>query len=248
VTDSHAHLDACEEPADALVERAREAGVERIVSVGSGLESCRKTLAIAARHEGVFAALGIHPHQAADEDADQLAELRELLGDDKAVAVGETGLDYYRDYAPRDRQLVLFERQLELAAELGKPVVIHTRAASDDTAAALDPFAGTVVLHCFSAPELLSVALDRGYYVSFAGNVTYPKAEELREAARAVPADRLLVETDSPYLSPQPRRGRPNEPANVVHTAAALAEVRGADPAALAAQLDANAAAAFALP
>jgi TatD DNase family protein len=248
VTDSHAHLDACEEPADALVARAREAGVERIVSVGSGLESCLETLAIAARHKGVFAALGIHPHQAADEDADQLAKLRELLADDNAVAVGETGLDYHRDYPPRDRQLVLFERQLELAAELGKPVVIHTRAASDDTAAALDPFAGTVVLHCFSVPELLTVALARGYYVSFAGNVTYPKAEELREAARAVPADRLLVETDSPYLSPQPRRGRPNEPANVVHTAAALAEVRGADPAALAAQLDANAAAAFALP
>src|SRR5262249_18792083 len=121
-------------------------------------------------------------------------------------------------------------------------------AASDDTAAALQPFAGTVVLHCFSTPELITVALDRGYYVSFAGNVTYPKAEELREAARAVPADRLLVETDSPYLSPQPRRGRPNEPANVVHTAAALAEVRRVDPAALAEQLDANAGAAFALP
>ncbi len=248
MTDTHAHLDACEEPADVLLARAHEAGVTRIVSVGSGLESCRETLAIAARHEGVYAALGIHPHQAADEDAERLSELRELLGDDGAVAVGETGLDYYRDYAPRDRQLVLFERQLELAAELGKTVVIHTRAASDDTAAALEPFGGTVVLHCFSAPELLPVALDRGYYVSFAGNVTYPKAEELRDAARAVPADRLLVETDSPYLSPQPRRGRPNEPANVVHTATALAEACGADPAALAAQLDANAAAAFGLP
>jgi TatD DNase family protein len=248
VTDTHAHLDACEEPADELVARARDAGVGTIVAVGSGLESCRETLAIAARHDGVFAALGIHPHQAADEDAGRLGELRLLLRDETAVAVGETGLDYYRDYAPRDRQLALFERQLELAAELGKPVVIHTRVASDDTAAALEPFGGTVVLHCFSAPELLPVALDRGYYVSFAGNLTYPKAEELRDAARAVPAERLLVETDSPYLSPQPRRGRPNEPANVVHTAAALAEARRADPVALAAQLDANAAAAFALP
>jgi TatD DNase family protein len=247
VIDTHAHLDACEEPADELVARAGEAGVGRIVSIGSGLDSCRETLAIAASHEGVFAALGVHPHQAADPDAEQLRELRELLRDDTAVAVGETGLDYYRDYAPRDRQLALFERQLELAAELGKPVVIHTRAASDDTAAALEPFSGTVVLHCFSAPELLPVALDRGYYVSFAGNVTYPKAEELREAARAVPADRLLVETDSPYLSPQPRRGRANEPANVVHTASALAEARAEDAAALAAQLDANATAAFAL-
>jgi TatD DNase family protein len=247
VIDTHAHLDACEAPPDELVARAGEAGVTQIVSVGSGLESCRETLAIAARHEGVFAALGIHPHQAADEDAGRLDDLRQLLGDDPAVAVGETGLDYYRDYAPRDRQLDLFERHLELATELGKPVVVHTRAASEDTAAALEPFAGTVVLHCFSAPELLPVALERGYYVSFAGNVTYPKAEELRDAARKVPADRLLVETDSPYLSPQPRRGRPNEPANVVHTVAALAEARGGEAAALAAQLDANATAAFAL-
>jgi TatD DNase family protein len=221
--------------------------VERIVSVGSGLASCRETLAIAGREQGVFAALGIHPHQAAGEDAGRLDELRKLLGDERAVAVGETGLDFYRDYAPHDRQRELFERQLELAAELGKAVVVHSRAASDETAEALERFEGTVVLHCFSAPELLPVALERSYYVSFAGNVTYPSAEELREAARRIPGDRLLVETDSPYLSPQPRRGRPNEPANVVHTAAALAEARGEDAEELAARLDANATAAFSL-
>jgi TatD DNase family protein len=248
VIDTHAHLDACAEPADELVARAREAGVDRIVSVGSGLDSCRETLAIAGRHDGVFAALGIHPHQAAEPDATRLDELRALLADGRAVAVGETGLDFYRDYAPRDRQRELFERQLELAAELGKTVVVHTRAASEETAAALEQFAGTVVLHCFSAPELLPVALERGYYLSFAGNVTYPKAEELREAARGVPADRLLAETDSPYLSPQPRRGRPNEPANVVHTVATLAEARGEDATVLAAQLDSNATTAFSLP
>ena len=247
MTDTHAHLDACAQPADELVARAREVGVERIVSIGSGIDSCRETLEIAARHEAVFAALGIHPHQAAEADATRLDELRELLADERAVAVGETGLDFYRDYAPHDRQRELFERQLELAADLGKTVVVHTRAASDETAAALEPFEGTVVLHCFSAPELLPVALERGYFLSFAGNVTYPKAEELREAARAVPAERLLAETDSPYLAPQPRRGRPNEPANVVHTVAALAEARGADPAELAARLDANASAAFGL-
>jgi TatD DNase family protein len=248
VIDTHAHLDACAEPADDLVARARDSGVERIVSVGSGLESCRETLAIARRHEGVFATLGVHPHQAADPDAAAVEELRELLADPRSVAVGETGLDHYRDYAPRDRQLELFERQLELAAELGKTVVIHTRAASDETAAALADFAGAVVLHCFSAPELLPVALERGYYVSFAGNVTYPKAEELREAARAVPRDRLLAETDSPYLSPQPRRGRPNEPANVVHTVKVLAETRDEPEDEFAQQLDANAAVAFSLP
>jgi TatD DNase family protein len=226
LTDTHAHLDACAEPAEVLVARARADGVERIVSVGSGLDSCRETLAIAAREQGVFAALGIHPHQAAEDD---------------------TGLDFYRDYAPHDRQRELFARQLELAAELGKPVVVHTRAASDETAKALEGFQGTVVLHCFSAPELLPVALERGYYVSFAGNVTYPSAEELREAARQIPPNRLLVETDSPYLSPQPRRGRPNEPANVVHTAAALAEARGEDADQLAARLDTNATVAFSL-
>jgi TatD DNase family protein len=245
--DTHAHLDACADPAAAVVARARAAGVERIVAVGSGIESCRETLAIAHAHPGVWAALGIHPHQAADKDANRLDELRELLADERAVAVGETGLDFYRDYAPRDRQRELFARQLDLAAEVGKPLVVHTRAADDETAAALEAFAGTVVLHCFSSPELMPVALERGYYVSFAGNVTYPKAEELREAAVEVPADRLLAETDSPYLSPQPRRGRPNEPANVVHTVAVLAEARGEDAGALAAQLDANAATAFSL-
>jgi TatD DNase family protein len=248
VIDTHAHLDAGAEPADELVARALEAGVDRIISVGSGLDSCRETLEIAARHDGVYAALGIHPHQAAEPDASRLDELRELLGDERAVAVGETGLDFYRDYAPRDRQCELFEAQLALAADLGKTLVVHTREASDETAAALEPFGGTVVLHCFSAPELLPLALERGYYLSFAGNVTFPKAEELREAARAVPADRLLAETDSPYLSPQPRRGRPNEPANVVHTIAVLAEARGEEADELAARLDANAAAAFGLP
>jgi TatD DNase family protein len=246
--DTHAHLDACADPADVIIERARAAGVGRIVSIGSGIDSCRETLAIASSEDSVFAALGVHPHQAGEPDAERLDELRELLGADRAVAVGETGLDFYRDYAPRDRQRELFERQLALAAELGKAVVVHTRAASSETAEVLASFRGTVVLHCFSAPELMGVVLERGYYVSFAGNVTYPKAEELREAARQVPADRLLVETDSPYLAPQPRRGRPNEPANVVHTAAALAEARGEDPAELAARLEANAVAAFSLP
>ena len=247
MTDTHAHLDACADPAEEVIERARAAGVDRIVAIGSGIDSCRETLAIAARADGVSAALGVHPHQAGDPDADRLDELRELLADGRAVAVGEIGLDYYRDYAPRDRQRDLFGRQLELATQLGKPVVIHMRAAESETASMLRGFAGTVVLHCFSSPELLPVALERGYYVSFAGNVTYPKAANLREAAAQVPGERLLAETDSPYLSPQPRRGRPNEPANVVHTVAALAEARGEDPAELARRLDENAAAAFSL-
>jgi TatD DNase family protein len=248
VIDTHAHLDACEDPPDALIERARAAGVDRIVSVGTGIDSCRAALEIAGRHGGVYAALGIHPHQAGRAEATRLAELRELLGHECAVAVGETGLDYFRDYAPRDRQRALFAAELELAAELGKSVVVHTRAADEDTVAALGAFAGTVVMHCFSAPPLLDVALERRYYVSFAGNVTYPKAYDLRACARAVPADRILAETDAPYLSPQPRRGRPNEPANVVHTLAALADARGEDAAELETQIEANAEAAFSLP
>ena len=246
--DTHAHLDASADGAAAIVARAREAGVTRIVAVGSGIDSCRATLTLAEEHEGVFAALGVHPHQAADEDADRLLELRELLGHERAVAVGETGLDFFRNYAPHDAQIRLFGRQLEIAGELGKPVVIHSREADDETARLLEAFDGTVVLHCFSSPTLLPVALDRAYYVSFAGNVTYPRAEELRAAAKAVPADRLLAETDTPYLAPQPVRGRENEPANVIHTLEALARARGEEPQELEARIEANATAAFALP
>jgi TatD DNase family protein len=248
VIDTHAHLDGCEEPPEALLARAREAGVERVITVGSGIDSCRAALAIAEGERGVFAALGIHPHQAGGPEAGRLAELAELLGQERAVAVGETGLDFYRDWAPPDSQRSLFAAQLELVGEVGKPVVIHNRDADSETAAGLAGFDGTVILHCFSSPGLLDVALERGYYLSFAGNVTYPSAEELRAAARRVPAERILAETDSPYLAPVPRRGRANEPANIVHTVAALAQTRGEDAAELAARIDANATAAFSLP
>ncbi len=245
--DTHAHLDACADPPDALLSRAREVGVDRVITVGTTIESCRKALETAGRGEGVYATLGVHPHEAGGREADRMDELRSMLGHESAVAVGETGLDFYRDYAPRAAQLRLFERHLELAVELGKPVVIHTRDADDEVATALAGFKGPVVLHCFSSPRLLPIALARRYYVSFAGNVTFPKAQELRAAATQVPADRLLAETDCPYLAPQPRRGRPNEPANVVHTVAALAAARGEDAAELATQIDRNASTAFSL-
>jgi TatD DNase family protein len=243
VIDTHAHLHACADPPEALVGRARDAGVDRILEVGAWPESWTQVVRFCVSEDGVFPILGIHPHQAGEADAARLEDLREL----DPVAVGETGLDYYRDYAPHDAQRQLFQAHLALAEELAKPVVIHCRAAEEDVTRALADFDGTVVLHCFSSPSLLRPALERGYYVSFAGNVTYPNAEELRDAARAIPADRLLAETDSPYLSPQPRRGRPNEPANVVHTVAALAEARDEDAAELTAQLDRNATAAFSL-
>ena len=246
--DTHAHLDGCEEPAAFLVERARVVGVSRIVTIGTGIASCRAALAIAEKEEGVSAALGIDPHQAGGPDAGRIAELVELLEHPCAVAVGEIGLDYFHDLAPRATQRELFDRQLEVAVSAGLPVVIHTRDADVDTRAALAGFPGTVILHCFSAPGLLATAIERRYYVSFAGNVTYPKATELREAAAQVPADRILAETDSPYLAPQPLRGKPNEPANVIHTLAALADARGDEIAALETQIDRNASAAFALP
>ena len=243
--DTHAHLDPVE--VSEVLRRAREAGVGRVIAVSTTLAGAAETLALAEQHDGVYACLGVHPHEAGGPDADRLDELVPLLTAPRAVAVGETGLDYFRDYAPRPAQRTLFERQLELAHRLERPVVIHTRAAEEDTLTMLDGFDGTVVLHCFSSPALLGPALERGWYVSFAGNVTYPKAEELRAAAAAVPADRLLAETDSPYLAPQPVRGGRNEPAYVIHTLATLAELRGEIPADLAAQIDANATVAFGL-
>jgi TatD DNase family protein len=241
--DTHAHLDALDDPAGAI-SRAREAGVDRIVAIGSGLASTETTLAIAAEATGVLVAAGIHPHQAADgESVDELA----VFADESVVAIGEIGLDFYRDYAPRDAQRRLFDAQLDLACDLEKPVIVHTRAADDETMAMLGRFDGTVVMHCFSSPGVLPAVLDRGYYVSFAGNVTYPKAAELRDAVVHVPADRLLTETDCPYLAPQPVRGRTNEPAYVVYTVAALAEMRGEAPDELARRIDANATAAFGL-
>ena len=244
--DTHAHLAALDSP-DAVVDRAAAAGVTRILTVGTDVEDSRSNLLLAETHAGVYAILGIHPHAAGDTKDEDIAALRELLAHPKAVAVGETGLDWFRDYAPRDAQQRLFAQQLELASELGKPVVIHTRAADDDTLAALAGHSGTVVLHCFSSPHLLPTAIERRWYVSFAGNVSFPKAVDLRLAATQVPADRILAETDSPYLSPQPVRGRPNEPAYVVHTLAALAQARGEDAAELEAQIDANATACFQL-
>jgi len=243
VIDTHAHLG---DDAGEVLERARTAGVHRVIEVATSVEGARATLDRAERNDDVYACLGVHPHEAG-KPAD-LNELRRLLDHPKAVAVGETGLDYFRDYAPHDAQQRLFDAQLALAREVGKPVVIHTRAADDDTRAQLVAHDGVVVLHCFSSPPLIDAALEHGWYVSFAGNVTYKNAYDLRAAARRVPSDRLLAETDSPYLAPQPLRGKRNEPANVLHTLAVLAEARRDDIALLEQAIDRNATAAFGLP
>ncbi|MGZ8694380.1 MAG: TatD family hydrolase [Gaiellaceae bacterium] len=245
--DTHAHLDHCEGDPAELVARAAEAGVEAIVTIGTGLASCRAVLEIAAALDPVWAAVGIDTHKAGRPDADDPADLGALTREPKVVAVGETGLDYHYGADVKAEQRALFEAQLAIAADAHLPVVIHCREAAADTADVLAGFPGTVVLHCFSEPELLQPAIDRGYYLSFAGNVTYGRSGDLREAARAVPSERLLAETDSPYLSPQPVRGSRNEPANVVHTVAALAAARGEDAAELGARTAANARAAFGL-
>jgi TatD DNase family protein len=242
--DTHCHLDACEEADAELVRRAREAGVGRLATVGMNGPSIERALTAARENEGVIAIVGRHPHESEGFDADDLDEIEGAAADDAARAIGETGLDYFRDYAPREHQRRAFESQLELAARLDLPVVIHTRAAEDDTFAMLREHAAglpAVIMHCFSAPARLEECVSRGYLCSFAGNVTYPKATDLQDAARELPDELLLLETDSPYLSPQPRRGRPNEPANVVHTARFVAELRGATYEQLERTVDANA-------
>jgi TatD DNase family protein len=230
VIDTHCHLDHCDPPDSELVERARVAGLMRIATVGMNGSSIERALAAARAHEEVFAIVGRHPHESAGFSAAALDEIEEAAADPNARALGETGLDYYRDYAPRDDQRRAFEAQLELAARLKLPVAIHTRAAEDDTFAILAEHAAglpAVILHCFSAPGRLDECVERGYLCSFAGNVTYPKATDLQRAASELPAELLLVETDAPFLSPHPLRGKPNEPANVVHTAHYVAGLRG---------------------
>jgi TatD DNase family protein len=229
VIDSHTHLDFCEPPNAELVARASEAGVTRIVTVGTTGAACRAALAATEDFPQVFAAIGRHPNEAAGFDDADFAELEALAAHPKCVAIGETGLDFYRDGAPRADQERAFRAQIELARSVGKPLVIHTREAADDTLGILDSEAGRarVILHCFSMPERIEECLAHpDWWISFAGNVTYPKASALRVAALRVPAERLLVETDAPFLSPQPVRGKMNQPANVVMTAQALAVER----------------------
>jgi TatD DNase family protein len=241
VIDTHAHLDACAEPAEELVREASAAGVSRIVTIGR-----EQAVDLAERFEGVWAVVGWHPHEAGE--VEHVASIEPLLGHPRVVAVGECGLDYYRDWAPQDRQRAVFAEQIDLANASGKPLVIHTRDADEDTFAALEAARVPVVLHCFSSPGRLDEAIQRGYYCSFAGNSTYPAAAPLREAAARMPADRILAETDSPYLSPVPLRGRPNRPANVMLTLQALARERGVEAAELERQVERNAARVFGLP
>jgi TatD DNase family protein len=244
VIDSHTHLEMCEPPDTELVAAALEAGVTRMLTVGVDGGSCRAALAAAERFPQVYAAVGRHPNAAGGFDDADLAELQALASHERCLAIGETGLDFYREGAPPADQQRAFAAQIELARDTAKPLVIHSRAADLQTLAQLAAEAEgvSVIMHCFSMPDQLEECLSRGYAISFAGNVTYPSAGELAAAARRVPEDRLLLETDAPYLTPQPVRKQRNQPAFVAHTLRFVAELREVSPEALGAAVERNAA------
>lgn len=250
--DSHAHLGLARADEAELVAEARRVGVTRILTVGIDEESNREAVRAAHELDGVFAAVGRHPNSAEGFDGEAAAAIEALAADDMVRAIGETGLDYYRDSASEETQVRAFEAQIGIARRTELPLVIHVRDSSGPGAgrAVADCFellaaeaeGVDVILHCFSATaERAQEAVERGWHVSFAGNVTYPNSGELREAAALVPDELLLVETDSPFLSPQPVRGKPNSPANVVHTAEAVADLRGVSYTALDTVVTANA-------
>jgi TatD DNase family protein len=232
--DSHCHLDFPDfaSDLDAVVERARAAGVERMISIGAQMTKAAAVAKIAERYDDIFFTVGTHPHEAAGERAEDFAAMRAFAKHPKCVGIGEAGLDYHYDYAPRDVARRVFRGQIKLARELELPLVIHARDADDDIAAILTDEMGkgrfSALLHCFtSSRQLAETALELGLSISFSGVVTFKKSEGLRAIARDVPLDRILVETDAPYLAPTPHRGRRNEPAFVVATAAVVAEARG---------------------
>jgi TatD DNase family protein len=246
LTDSHCHLDDKQFDPDReqVIERALAAGVERMMAIGtgSGPPDLEAGLRLARQHDFIYATVGVHPHDAAKATPETFAAMEALAAGKKVLAIGEIGLDYHYDFSPRDVQRDAFVAQLELAAKVGKTIVIHTREAWDDTLRLLrEHWPGGGIMHCFSGgPEEARQALDLGFYLSFGGVLTFPKAETLREAARLAPEDRLLLETDAPYLAPVPKRGKRNEPAFMLETARRLAEVRGAAPERMAEQTWAN--------
>ena len=236
LVDSHCHLDDKQFDPDRneVIERALEAGVERMMAIGtgSGPPDLEAALRLARQHGFIYATVGVHPHDASKATPETFAAMEALAAESKVLAIGEIGLDYHYDFSPRGVQRNVFIEQLKLAGRAGKPIVIHTREAWDDTLLVLrEHWSGSGIMHCFSGGSAEArQALDLGFYLSFGGVLTFPKADALREAARLAPEDRLLIETDAPYLAPVPKRGKRNEPAFMVETARRLAAVRGAAP------------------
>ncbi len=232
LVDSHCHLDFIEGDTERVIASAQRAGLVAIINPGTSVKSSRAAVALAEKHPLVYAAVGVHPHDASAFDGDTAAALRELAAHPKVVAIGEIGLDFYRNLSPQGAQRRAFEAQLELAAELGLPVIIHNRDATEDTFARLRDWAAGAngrcgVLHSYSAgPEWLGQATELGFFIGISGPVTYPKARGLQQVAQEVPLDRLLVETDAPFLTPAPFRGRQNQPAYVQYVAEKIATLR----------------------
>ncbi|MDE0892503.1 MAG: TatD family hydrolase [Planctomycetota bacterium] len=252
ITDTHSHLfwNRFDDDRDEVIARAKAAGVERMLVVGTTLETSRSSFELAAMHDGLFPTAGVHPHDVEEPWDAVREEIAALCAREECVAVGETGLDYFRDYSPHEAQRDWFRWHLELATKLDKPVIVHCREANEDTVRILSEYPDVRgVMHCYVMGEKqLGPYLDMGFYISFSGVVTYPKNDDNRAAAAAVPADRILVETDCPFLAPQPMRGKRNEPSFVTATLDAVATVRGEEPASLALQTSRNAAALFGLP
>jgi len=230
LTDTHAHLDFPQFDGDReeVIERALAAGVRRIINVGADLASSRRAVALAEAHPPIYAAVGVHPHDAKTLTDEALAELLGLARHPKVVAIGEIGLDFYRDLSPREAQRQAFERQLALARELGLPVIVHDRNAHAEVMDVLRRRGLRGVLHCFSGDlEMARQAIEMGFYISVAGPATFKNAKRLPEIVRQLPLERLLIETDCPYLAPHPHRGRRNEPAYVRLVAEAVADIKG---------------------
>ena len=236
IIDTHAHIDVSDfdEDREAVIERARENGVQYMVNIGCDIESSYRSMELAEQHDFIYATSGIHPHDVKSINGDTYAHLRQVLLHPKVIALGEIGLDFFKNYSPQDVQRTHFRNQIQLAREMSKPIIIHSRDAKEDIIAILsefypnDPTAHSGIFHCFSGDqELADKALEMGFYISFSGSVTFKKAEVLREVAKTIPADRLFAETDCPYLTPVPHRGKRNEPAYVNFTAEKLAEIRG---------------------
>ncbi|NOY12412.1 MAG: TatD family hydrolase, partial [Deltaproteobacteria bacterium] len=233
LVDSHAHLDDRKyaDDRDATIQRARENNISHILTVGCDLESSAASVALALKYNHIYAAVGVHPHDAAEISTSSLKKLQELLARPKVVALGEIGLDFFRDRSPRDVQRSAFRRQIQLARDVGKPIIVHDRDAHDEVLQILrEEHAAEVggVLHCFSGDLAMAhKCLELGFYLSFPGTITYPKNEAARTVVKAIPVDRMLVETDCPYLSPQKFRGKRNEPAYVRYTAEKIAAIKG---------------------
>lgn len=253
VVDTHAHLDFPElgRDLDGVLQRAERAGVRRIVTIGIDLESSRKAIALAQAHEQVYATVGLHPHGARALSEETIAELRELASRERVVAIGEVGLDFYRDRQPRPVQRECFRQQLELACGIGLPVVFHIREAHADFLDIVRDFAGRLgggILHCFSGDwAVASRCLDLGFFLSIPGTVTYSKAQMQQDVVVKAPMDRLLVETDAPFLAPVPFRGKDNEPSYVIYTVQKIAQLRGCPYEEVALRTSENASLAFGL-